>query len=86
MEVEFESKNFLRHGHDPKKCDVIVCWVHNWPECPECIEVVELRKEVESIGRSGDRKNAEALRRGEREAELLNSCPVALISAKPPLP
>ena len=50
VEVEFESKNFLRHGHDPKKCDVIVCWVHNWPECPEWIEVVELRKEVESIG------------------------------------
>ncbi len=24
MEVEFESKNFLRHGQDPKKCDVIV--------------------------------------------------------------
>jgi hypothetical protein len=50
VEVEFESKNFLRHGHDPKKCDVIVCWVHNWPECPEWIEVVELRKEVEAMG------------------------------------
>jgi hypothetical protein len=44
VEVEYESKNFLRHGHDPKKCDVIVCWIHNWPECP--IEVVELRKVV----------------------------------------
>ena len=54
VEVEFESKNFLRHGHDPKKCDVIVCWVHNWPECPEWIEVVELRKEMGRIGRSGD--------------------------------
>jgi hypothetical protein len=50
VEVEFESKNFLRHGHDPKKCDVIVCWTHNWPECPEWIEVVELRKEVEKMG------------------------------------
>ena len=49
VEVEFESKNFLRHGHDPKKCDVIVCWVHNWPECPEWIEVVELRKEIAEI-------------------------------------
>jgi hypothetical protein len=53
VEVEFESKNFLRHGHDPKKCDVIVCWTHNWPECPEWIEVVELRKQ---IGTSGDRE------------------------------
>jgi hypothetical protein len=33
---------------------VIVCGVHNWPERPEWIEVVELRKVVESIGRSGD--------------------------------
>jgi hypothetical protein len=49
VEVEFESKNFLKHGHDPKKCDVIVCWVHNWPECPEWIEVVELRKEIAKI-------------------------------------
>jgi hypothetical protein len=21
-----------------------VCWVHNWPECPEWIEVIELSK------------------------------------------
>src|SRR6267154_1759364 len=49
VEVEFESRNFLKHGHDPKKCDVIVCWVHNWPECPEWIEVVELRKEIAKI-------------------------------------
>ena len=47
VEVEFESRNFVHHRHDPKKCDVIVCWVHNWPECPEWIEVVELRKVVE---------------------------------------
>jgi hypothetical protein len=33
-----------------KGCDVIVCCVHNWPECPEWIEVVELRKEIAKIG------------------------------------
>jgi hypothetical protein len=54
VEVEMYSRNFVTHGHDPKKCDVIVCWIHNWPECPEWIEVVELSKEVERIGRSGD--------------------------------
>jgi hypothetical protein len=42
IEFEYESKNFLRHGHDPKKCDVIVCWKHNWKECPDSIEVIEL--------------------------------------------
>ncbi|HET9839728.1 MAG TPA: hypothetical protein VFR84_15990 [Candidatus Angelobacter sp.] len=44
LEFEYESKNFLRHGHDPKKCDVIVCWRHNWKECPEEIEVIELSR------------------------------------------
>jgi HNH endonuclease len=42
IEFEYESRNFLRHGHPPDGCDVIVCWVHNWPECP--LEVVELSK------------------------------------------
>ncbi len=42
IEFEYESKNFLLHGHDPKKCDLIVCWRHNWKECPDEIEVIEL--------------------------------------------
>jgi hypothetical protein len=42
IEFEYESKNFHLHGHDPKGCDVIVCWRHNWRECPEDIEVIEL--------------------------------------------
>jgi hypothetical protein len=42
IEFEYESKNFKLHGHDPKGCDMIVCWKHNWKECPAEIEVVEL--------------------------------------------
>ena len=26
------------------KCDLIVCWEHNWPECP--LEVIELKSLV----------------------------------------
>jgi hypothetical protein len=44
IEFELESRNFLRHMHDPAKCDIIVCWEHNWPECP--LEVIELKKMV----------------------------------------
>ena len=44
IEFEYESKNFMLHGHDPKGCDVIVCWRHNWKECPGEIEVVELSR------------------------------------------
>jgi hypothetical protein len=44
IEFEYESKNFKLHGHDPKGCDMIVCWRHNWRECPAEIEVVELSR------------------------------------------
>lgn len=50
IEFEMYSRNFLEHQHDAKGCDIIVCWVHNWPECPEEIEVIELSKIVKSIG------------------------------------
>jgi len=28
-EVEYESKNFIAHRHDPKGCDLVICWLHN---------------------------------------------------------
>jgi hypothetical protein len=46
VEFEYESRNFLTHKHDPNECDMIVCWVHNWPECPEHLEVLELSEEM----------------------------------------
>ena len=46
IELEFESRNFQRHGHDPAGCDLIVCWEHTWKECP--VRVLELRKYVKS--------------------------------------
>lgn len=44
IEFEFESRNFVLHDHDKKECDLIVCWLDNWPNCP--IEVVQLSKVV----------------------------------------
>ncbi len=44
IEFEHKSKNFYKHQHPPEKCDVIVCWEHNWEECPGHIKVVELKK------------------------------------------
>jgi Homing endonuclease associated repeat len=44
IEFEYESRNFLKHMHEASECDLIVCWRHNWPECP--LEVVELRHEI----------------------------------------
>lgn len=33
-EVEHRSSNFVLHGHDPARCDLIACWEHDWPESP----------------------------------------------------
>ncbi|MGH7244214.1 MAG: homing endonuclease associated repeat-containing protein [Phycisphaerales bacterium] len=47
IEFEFESRNFELHRHDASGCDVIVCWRHNWEQCP--LHVVELSKELEKL-------------------------------------
>lgn len=33
-EFEYRSSNFKYHGHDSKKCDYIICWIHDWTDCP----------------------------------------------------
>ena len=45
IEFEFKSRNFRDHKHDPEGCDLIVCWEHNWQECP--LDVVELKKVID---------------------------------------
>jgi hypothetical protein len=49
VRIEFElcSGNFREHGHDPAGCDLIVCWEHDWPECP--LEVIELRSVIDPL-------------------------------------
>jgi hypothetical protein len=44
IEFEFKASNFKEHGHDPKQCDFIVCWINDWQDCP--ITVIELRQEI----------------------------------------
>jgi len=46
IEFEYESRGFKQHGHDPGKCDLIVCWRHNWKGCPPNLQVLELSKLV----------------------------------------
>lgn len=45
IEFEYFSSNFQKHGHEIARCDLIVCWIHDWKNCP--IEVLELSKIVE---------------------------------------
>lgn len=52
IEFEFESRNFRVHGHPLNGCDVIVCWRHNWEDCPKHIDVVELSRVVKPLANS----------------------------------
>jgi hypothetical protein len=45
IEFEFRSSNFVAHGHDLSGCDLIVCWKHDWRDCP--LEVISLENIVE---------------------------------------
>jgi len=49
IEFEFMSRNFRDHGHPPEGCDIIVCWRHNWPDCPPHLEVVELSRIIKTL-------------------------------------
>lgn len=41
IEFEYKSSYFKVHKHDPKECDIIVCWEHDWKDCP--LEIIELK-------------------------------------------
>ena len=47
IEFEYQSRNFLDHGHSSDDCDLIVCWIHDWEDCP--IEVLELRSQIKYL-------------------------------------
>jgi len=48
IEFEYKSSNFKTHGHPIEGCDLIVCWEHDWNECP--IEVLELKERIKDLG------------------------------------
>jgi len=49
VEFEWDSRSFRDHGHDPAQCDMIVCWHHNWLDCPAEIEVIRLSEEIKRL-------------------------------------
>lgn len=48
IEFEYSSTDFKRHNHPIEGCDLIVCWKHDWQECP--LEVIELSEVVKDLG------------------------------------
>ena len=49
IEFEYESSDFANKGHATDGCDLIVCWNHNWTNCPAQLEVVELASLIEKL-------------------------------------
>lgn len=45
IEFEYLASNFKQHGHDPKRCDYIVCWENDWVKAPKDLNIIELRRE-----------------------------------------
>ena len=41
-EFEYRSSHFKDHKHDSNQCDLIICWEHDWRQCP--IEVLSLKE------------------------------------------
>ena len=49
IEFEYSSHSFRTHNHNPEAVDIIICWNHNWPDCPEHIEVIELSSLIHNL-------------------------------------
>src|SRR3989344_4613565 len=68
IEFEFQSSNFLQHGHNPKECDIIVCWEDDLSQEKkkqlEGVEIIELK----SIIKDPTIKNME-IKIPEKEAD-----------------
>jgi len=47
IEFELRSSHFKAHNHDPKECDIIVCWENDWKDCP--LTVIELKSEIQRL-------------------------------------
>jgi hypothetical protein len=47
VEFEYRSSQFRQHGEDSDRCDLIVCWEHDWADSP--LEVVELRDRIREM-------------------------------------
>lgn len=50
IEFEYKSSHFIQHGHNLDECDIIVCWKHDWKDCP--LEVIEMRSLIKKLPNS----------------------------------
>lgn len=41
VEFEYKASSFKKHNHNIDECDLIVCWIDDWKDCP--LPVLALR-------------------------------------------
>jgi hypothetical protein len=46
-EFEFKSSLFKLHKHNPRQCDLVICWEHDWKGCP--VEVMCLKERIKEF-------------------------------------
>jgi hypothetical protein len=47
IDFEYKSSQFKEKGHDEDECDLVVCWIHDWQECP--VEILEMRSTIKYL-------------------------------------
>jgi hypothetical protein len=47
IEFEFRSSGYRSHLKSKRKCHYVVCWEHDWKDCP--IPVIELKNQIPNI-------------------------------------
>ncbi len=50
IEFEYRSSHFREHGHSLDGCDLIICWIHDWVDCP--VDVLELKSTIQRLPES----------------------------------
>lgn len=55
IEFEYKASSFFNHGHDPKGCDIIVCWENDLDDSKikelkdTDVDIIELKTEIEEL-------------------------------------
>ncbi|MGO9243540.1 MAG: homing endonuclease associated repeat-containing protein [Verrucomicrobiia bacterium] len=47
IEYEYASSDYRKHKHPVTGCDLVVCWTHDWADCP--IEVLDLSSAIKKL-------------------------------------
>ncbi len=68
VEFEYRSSEFKQRGGDAERCDLIICWEHDWAGCP--VEVIELRDRIKEMDNWPIRRPDEVV--GGKEGEDLD--------------